>query len=230
MLRILSTNFLKSYFSIPYLANQWRAAHVAENVIPDWKEFVTLLGAWSEPHRKYHTLPHLVSILKEMDRLGKGLPKLHVGKLTGFFHDYYYDTTLPKGQSEIKSAKKAVEYLTSKNFMPSTVNTVERMIEDSANHGASAARSPLWKVFSDADLAILSSEWNTYLEYVRGVYHEYGQVGLENFVTGRLKFLRGALDKRIYRLPEMRDAETRAKANMNAEIKLLENNPRALVG
>lgn len=78
--------------------------------------------------------------------------------------------------------------------------------------------------FLDADLAVLGSEQGHYLgSYAASIRKEYAHVPRQGYLEGRSKVLRGLLDRpHLYYTAWARERlESRARANMQAELQLL---------
>ena len=75
----------------------------------------------------------------------------------------------------------------------------------------------------DANLAVLASPPEAYAAYASAVRLEYGHVPDDRFTAGRIAVLEQLLAlPRLYRLPAVAEAwESRARANMTAELTLL---------
>lgn len=140
-----------------------------------------LVARWSEPHRHYHNVAHLIAVLDHVDREP-------LAALAAWGHDAIYDPRSPA--NEERSALLMATLLT-RCGTPS-VEEVMRLIRLTAGHRVDPA-DRLGTLLAEADLAILSSPWETYRSYVDGVRREYAHVPDELWRIGRAAVLEGLL-------------------------------------
>lgn len=136
-----------------------------------------LLQRWTEPHRHYHDVRHLASILGALDELG--CDDVAVG-LAAWFHDAVYE---PSPSDEHASAELATELLAGTS-LADHASEVARLVRLTATHdpaGDDAAGQSL----CDADLSILGSVAGRYHVYLRDVRLDYAHVDDDTFVEGR---------------------------------------------
>lgn len=159
-----------------------------------------LVARWSEPHRHYHDVRHLVSILSALDVL-EGGGETEAGsrpvRLAAWFHDVVYEGVA--GTDEERSALLAQEWLG--DLPGSEVDEVVRLVRLTASH-APEQGDVAGAALCDADLAILGSVAGRYDVYVRDVRLDYDQVDDVSWALGRTAILTSllALDP-LYRTP-----------------------------
>src|SRR5262245_56128499 len=73
-----------------------------------------LMQAYSEPHRQYHTIEHVASLLQLLDKHGRGVLDRNAVALAILFHDVIYDPT--RHDNEHASADLASERLAQLDF------------------------------------------------------------------------------------------------------------------
>ena len=176
------------------------------------QEYATLIERWSEPHRVYHTLEHLLFVLGQLTPI----PDVQDATLlAAWYHDAVYD---PRSSSnEQDSADLAVEALTALGLSEHGPR-VHELIMMTAGHEPPAVDRQA-ELLLDADLAVLGQPPAGYLRYVEAVRQEYAHVGDEDFREGRSRILRDFLDRpRIYRSYELGRLEQPARANLQAEL------------
>jgi predicted metal-dependent HD superfamily phosphohydrolase len=168
-----------------------------------------LVGRYSEPHRRYHTLTHIEAILP----LVRGTR----AALAAWFHDAIYDTT--RHDNERLSAALAVASLRELRFDDATIASVEQMIVATSRHDP-AGLDDEGLLFLDADLSILGAAAGRYDEYARQVREEYAWVPEETYRTERAKILAHFLERpAIYFTASMREQfEEPARQNVEREI------------
>ena len=73
------------------------------------------------------------------------------------------------------------------------------------------------------DLAILGTDWTTYLDYAKQVRLEYQQVALADYNAGRSAVLKGFLerDRLYFSKPFFDKYEQQARENIKREIDVL---------
>lgn len=152
-----------------------------------------LLGRWSEPHRNYHSLTHLGSVLHGVGALQRAgeltSQQRPVVALAAWFHDAVY-AGAPETDEEL-SARLAEERLEA--LLPaSAVAETARLVRLTAHHDPQTGdRSGA--VLVDADLAVLAQAPEHYSRYVAAVRADYSHVAEEDFRRGRAKVLQRLL-------------------------------------
>jgi predicted metal-dependent HD superfamily phosphohydrolase len=182
-------------------------------------EWAAVVGAWSEPHRRYHDLAHLAAVLGIVDQLaGDALDPVAV-RLAAWYHDVAYDPERSDNE-EVSAARARIGLLGLVD--DATVAEVERLVLLTADHDP-APDDANGAVLCDADLAVLASPPEAYAAYASAVRAEYGHLSDETFTAGRTAVLEQLLAlPALYRLPEVAAQLTgRARANMTAELALL---------
>jgi len=158
-----------------------------------------LIARWSEPHRHYHNLAHLVTVLDhvEADPLAA---------LAAWGHDVVYDPRSPS--NEERSALLTAGLLTRCGV--GDIAEVMRLIRMTAGHQVDPA-DRRGALLAEADLAILAAPSPAYLSYVDGVRAEYAHVPDDLWRIGRAAVLEGLL-------PSLEPA---ARANVERELESL---------
>lgn len=184
-----------------------------------------LLERWSEDHRHYHDLTHLMSVLKTIDyleRQGEPMgPFPRAVKLAGWFHDAVYraDPILPPGQDEEDSARLAERVLPELGVPGPEILETARLIRLTFTHDPHDDDYG-GKVLCDADLEVLSRNSGAYQRYRDGIRKDFIKVSDETFERGREKFLRGMLARNpIFNTDTARRRwEPSARRNLMAEL------------
>lgn len=181
-------------------------------------EWSVLIERWSEPHRAYHTLEHLLLMLELLDAEDAEPATM----LAAWYHDAVYDPA--SSSNEADSARLAEEGL-SRIGLSELAPRVRDLVLMTAEHqrpdgDAQAA------LLLDADLAILGQPPALYLRYVEGVRAEYAHVSDDDFRTGRTAILQGLREReQLFEHPAFSALEDRARANIQAELAVYENTP-----
>jgi predicted metal-dependent HD superfamily phosphohydrolase len=188
-----------------------------------------LVARWQEPHRRYHTLTHLIAVLDALEDLlaepgGLPVPDPPVVRLAAWFHDAVHAGR--PGQDEEASAVLADRVLTELGLPPGQVAAVARLVRMTSDHrpepGDLAAEA-----LADADLAVLAAPPRAYQEYATAVRREYAHVPQDAFRAGRAEVLRRlTAGEWIYHTVRGRALwETGARANVAAELERLRPRP-----
>lgn len=178
--------------------------------------FDRLVAAHSEPHRHYHTLEHVVEVLKVVGRLSKLAADPVAVQFAAWFHDAVYDAT--RGDNEKRSADLARESLTALGLGAELIERVTTLIRVTDHRGSPPG--PDAAVLLDADLAILGAGEARYRRYADAIRREYAHVPDADFRRGRTAVLETFLAReRIFRTDVMfLEAEANARRNLGAEV------------
>lgn len=177
----------------------------------------SLVQAYREPHRAYHTLAHLEECFGHLERY-PGRPHAPGFVLLAlWFHDAIYDTRAPR--NEEKSAAWARSALA--NLEPEPLDVVERLILVT-KHDAHPA-TPDEELLLDLDLAILGSSPERFAEYEEQIRFEYSWVPEADYRKARAGVLRQFEDRPVlYHTPHFRELlEARARVNLAASLAAL---------
>ncbi|GAA3801321.1 hypothetical protein GCM10022226_21280 [Sphaerisporangium flaviroseum] len=207
---------------MPELAEEWRRlAGASPAALAVGAE---LIARWAEPHRRYHTLDHLRSVLAAMEPIAVHADDPVAARLAAWFHDAVYDGR--PGRDEERSAQLAWSRLSRLAGRPgplmggARVREVARLVRLTAAHDP-APGDRNGEVLCDADLAVLAGPG--YDAYARAVREEYRHVPDQRFRAGRARVLEGLLAMpTLYRTPLARTLwESPARANVQAELTAL---------
>jgi predicted metal-dependent HD superfamily phosphohydrolase len=201
-------------------------------------ELDRLTRGWTEPHRAYHTLQHLVEMLAALGELAAAgeLPREHVAVATvaAAYHDLAYDPRAAPGSNEHRSATWARDHLHRLGAAEPDVDAVEELVLLTVDHDPAAPERTddhgrVRAAFSDADLWILSAPPARYAAYSRQVRSEYAHVPEPLFRTARAAVLRALTDRpAIYATGHARRSwEHRARANVATEVTALTERVRS---
>ena len=214
------------------LAQRWRRAVQDAGATADPTAVADagrlLVERWSEPHRRYHDLDHLVAVLTGLDTLSAPEPVAAVLRLAAWFHDAVYDGT--PGADEEASAALAERVLTELGVPSPAVAEAARLVRLTADHRVGEG-DMVGALLVDADLAILAAPRPAYRRYVEAVRREYTHVPDAMFAAGRNRVLaesRGPADP-VPHATGRRLWEDAARANLAAELEQLserEHGPR----
>lgn len=145
-----------------------------------------IITAYSEPHRRYHGLSHLVHIFDELDRWETELVTPQRCWMAAWYHDIIYD---PKGaENETLSAKRAARELPQLGAPVALVKDVRTLIPATADH-QSGGRDRDDALFLDIDFSILGAPAEIYDIHAEQIREEYSWAPDDLYRQGRAKFL-----------------------------------------
>jgi predicted metal-dependent HD superfamily phosphohydrolase len=199
--------------ALPASAPPRTAASVAED----------LLVRWHEPHRRYHTVDHLVAVLHVIDDHAHRVVDPAAVRLAAWFHDAVYDPE--RVDNEEASALLAEATLPGLGVDPVQVCEVARLVRLTAGHDPMPGDRN-GGLLTDADLAILAAPPDAYRSYTAAIRREYAHVPDGAFVAGRAAVLENLLSlRRLYHTAELRERwEEAARHNLSWELTGLRNN------
>ncbi|WP_300343875.1 DUF4031 domain-containing protein [Nesterenkonia sp.] len=191
-----------------------------------WEEIGRrLLQCWSEPHRSYHALPHLGSVLRvcaNLERDGElPAPLRRPVLLAGWFHDAVYRGEA--GADEEVSARLAEDLLDGLLGSAEVAETA-RLVRLTAHH-STEEDDAAGSVLVDADLEVLGRDWPDYRRYTEQVRQDYAHVPDDQFAAGRAAVLRRLLGtSQLYRTRTARQLwQAKACRNMERELAQLQD-------
>ena len=173
-----------------------------------------LVAAYSEAHRRYHTLQHLRACLVHLDAAATLAQRPAEVELALWFHDAVYDPRC--ADNEERSAEWAWRSILAAGCEEEIAQRVQDMVL--ATQGHDASDDPDTRLLLDIDLAILGAAPARFAEYERQVRAEYAHVPEPAFRAGRRQVLAGFLAReRLYQTDAYRTAlEQRARDNLAA--------------
>lgn len=172
-----------------------------------------VFAAYAEPHRRYHTLDHIVEMLDCLRESRRFAASPDTLALAIWYHDVIYDPEAPPAGNEEASA-----VLLSTHYPGPESAAAQAMIRHSAHHLPSRDRDT--QLFCDIDLYRLGVAHDDFLGHSRDVRAEYGHVSDADWVRGRGEFFRGLLARApLYQTTYWRDRlEAQARDNIARTI------------
>jgi len=186
---------------------------------PDATVFEQLIAAYSEPHRKYHTVRHLDECFAKFEELRTEAHHPEEVELALWFHDAVYNTK--RQDNEAKSAEWARETASAANLPAGAAERIHQLIL-TTRHNAEP-HEPDEKVLVDVDLSILGEAAERFDEYEEQIRQEYSWVPAILFRSKRREILKGFLARAsIFNTGKFVAAyEARARANLERSLKRL---------
>lgn len=179
-----------------------------------------LVRRYAEEHRRYHTVHHLLAMLRVIDDLAADAVDADAVRYAAWFHDAIY--AVDRADNEERSAELAEAVLPSTGVAPEFVGEVARLVRLTARHDPAPGDRD-GGVLCDADLAVLAADEAGYAAYAAAVRAEYRHVPDAAFRAGRAAVLRGLAEQpRLFHTALGRARyESVARANLARELALL---------
>lgn len=179
-----------------------------------------LVAAYSEPHRRYHTLQHLRACLVHLDAAATLARRPAEVELALWFHDAVYDPRC--ADNEERSAEWAWRSILAAGCGEEVAQRVQQLVLATRGHGPS--EDPDTQLLLDIDLAILGTAPPRFDEYERQIRAEYAHLGEPQFRGARAQVLSAFLARpRIYLTAAFHDAlEHRARDNIGRSLAALQ--------
>ena len=179
--------------------------------------FRDLIAKYSEVHRVYHDLAHVVAMLSELELVGENDFSI---AFAIWFHDAIYDPK--KDDNEEQSAKLAKDVIKRLSLPDSLGEQVSDLVMATA-HRAIPINYPA-QILVDIDLMILGKSEKEFDVYENGIRKEYEWVPQSVFNSSRLKILQSFLDRpSIYSTELLRAKyESTAQRNLKRSIEQLQ--------
>jgi len=180
-----------------------------------------LRAAYSQQHRRYHTLAHIEDCLARLDQV-PDLSARELAVLTEvlWWHDAVYDPV--RTDNEDVSADLAVQALAAAGGWEADISEVSRLIRLTKGHSVEGG-DRLGALMVSIDLSILGAEPEAYAAYAKAIREEYAHVPEDVYRFGRARVLRTFLDAAVL-FPDPAFAaalEAAARRNLAAEIAAL---------
>lgn len=174
---------------------------------------------YSAPKRHYHTLQHLEHLYRQLETCKTQITDWDTVLFSLFYHDIIYKAT--SKDNEEKSALVAIKALQDINYLKEKIRRCGEQIIATKSHNISTDNDT--NLFTDADLSILGSDRNIYMEYSQNVRKEYAIYPDFMYNPGRKKVVQHFLGMEfIFKTEHFRNKfEKQAHENLMQELKLL---------
>lgn len=173
----------------------------------------------SKKGRFYHDLSHLDHLLKMLSQVKNEINDWETTLFCLFYHDIVYKATSKTNEEE--SADLAEKRLTEIGYPKRKIEQCREMILATKSHNLSQNKDTT--LFTDADLSVLGSDWETYFTYAKNVRKEYKIYPDFLYNPGRKKVLQHFLEmsgifKTDYFFGKF---EEQARSNLTRELEFL---------
>mgnify|MGYP000901035606 CR=1 FL=1 len=178
----------------------------------------TLIAAYNEPQRKYHTEQHLrecLTLFNEHIQLAQEPAEIEMAL---WFHDAIYDVKAKGSKNEDQSADWAEDELRKAGVAPDRIARIKHHIL--ATKHSALPQGADQQLLVDIDLAILGAPPERFAEYEQQVRQEYRHVPGLIFNWKRKQILKAFLARSpIYATPELNARfEQQARQNLAGAI------------
>lgn len=179
----------------------------------------TLIAAYNEPQRKYHTEQHLrecLTLFNEHIQLAQAPAEIEMAL---WFHDAIYDVKATGSKNEDQSADWAEDELRKASVAPERIARIKHHIL--ATKHSALPQGTDQQLLVDIDLAILGARPERFAEYEQQVRQEYRHVPGLIFNWKRKQILKEFLARSpIYATPELRERfEGQARKNLGLTLR-----------
>ncbi|MGN6436730.1 MAG: HD domain-containing protein [Agriterribacter sp.] len=173
----------------------------------------------TQSKRFYHTLTHLENLLTQLQPVRDQVDNWTSIVFATCYHDIVYNVL--KKNNEEKSAELARKRLTQLQVPEPVIQCTVGLILATESHRLHQQNDI--NLFTDADLSVLGSDWNTYELYSRQIRKEYGIYPDIVYKPGRRKVLLYFLElNNIYKTAFFAGRyERQARLNLRRELEEL---------
>ncbi|MGN6490714.1 MAG: HD domain-containing protein [Agriterribacter sp.] len=174
---------------------------------------------YTQPKRFYHTLDHLENLLAQLQPVRDQVDSWTSIVFATCYHDIVYNVL--KKNNEEKSAALAQKRLIQLQVPEPVIECTVGLILATESHRLHQQNDI--NLFTDADLSVLGSDWNTYELYSRQIRKEYGIYPDIVYKPGRRKVLLYFLElNNIYKTAFFAGRyERQARLNLRRELEEL---------
>ncbi len=218
---------------LEYLSDNWHwSCNKLGIYVHKERIYKFLIYMYNDPRRYYHNLYHIHDSLIRVKDFVEPLSLYENNEalinLAIWFHDAVYD--VGSSNNEVNSAELAYNFVDRSDYLSFKAEILYNVIlstdhkkfnEDLFNNSF----DKIFKIVLDIDLAGLGSDYEQYMINAENIRKEYKQVYLHTeFMTGRIKFLKKMLSRRIYYTDfYYYKYEQQTKANLTKELEILNN-------
>jgi predicted metal-dependent HD superfamily phosphohydrolase len=151
----------------------------------------SVLRGWTEPHRRYHGLDHLLDCLARLDESSAVGEQRDLAEAALWYHDLVYRPGA--SDNEARSAELARAALVEGGAPQSMADEVARLVR-LTDHVA-PPEDAVGELVCDVDLSILGRPAGEFEEYERRIRAEYHQVPDPLYRAGRARVLAKLLSR-----------------------------------
>ncbi|WP_207531957.1 HD domain-containing protein [Desertivirga arenae] len=175
--------------------------------------------AYKNSNRYYHNLGHLDNLFSLLNGVKELIEDFDLMVFSIIYHDVIYDPSSDKNEEQ--SAEFAAERLRRIGLVDERIYKCKKQILATKGHLTSSDSDT--NLFTDADLSILGSDWDSYSAYYQNIRSEYSIFSDGIYYPGRKKVLKHFLQMaKIYKTDYFHHRfEEQARINLVRELKSL---------
>ena len=187
----------------------------------------TLLRAYQQPHRRYHTLSHIDEMLQAFDAQRGAWQRPRAVEWAVWFHDVVYETAENHyPDNEAQSARLMVQLLEAspgESLAQWDKDLARRLVLSTHAHRvlaadfSSAEREDAQR-FMDLDLRVLARQWRDVQAFDAAIREEFSQYTDEQFATRRIHALQALAKTSVFQGPQTTVLEPLAQENLRKLI------------
>ncbi len=171
--------------------DRWKRLMSSFKLDENQATYHSLIKAYSEKHRFYHTSRHIEACLKHLDKTTNLTENSENIELAIWFHDAVYKTR--SKNNELESAQWAVQFLENNGISNKTRVVILDLIMATLHNGELKTEDQ--KLMVDIDLTILGSSSDVYDLFEEQVRKEYKWVPGFIFRKNRKRILKSFINK-----------------------------------
>ena len=200
--------------------DRWARLMDAWGLLRNQETFNSLIGAYSEKGRRYHTLEHVSACLRHLDSCSAELDRPREVEIALWFHDAIYKPL--SSHNEKESADWAASFLAESGAAGDEAARVHRLIMVTEHNAPTQTKDE--SALVDIDLSILGADPAVYDIFEQGVREEYRLVPSFIYRKKRAAILRGFMERpQIFTSGFFSEAvERQAKENLSNAVSKLE--------
>lgn len=149
--------------------DRWHSLMAAMKLPTSEDCYQSLITAYGEAHRHYHTFEHITAMLKHFDKCNDQGDNPQEIEIAIWFHDAIYKPF--SSSNELDSANWAQRFLLEAGYDEDKIKRVFELIMATQHHGL--PKSTDEKLLVDIDLSILGSSAKRYDQFEKQVRQEY---------------------------------------------------------
>ena len=175
--------------------NRWHKLMRAFNLADNNSVFHSLLQAYSQRHRCYHTSEHINACLIHLDNSNHLATNPYEIEMALWFHDAIYQPY--SSDNELKSALLAKKFLLENNVDKTIIARIYNLVMVTLHNGLTSTEDEALMI--DIDLTILGSNTDVYQIFEKNIRKEYRFVPYFLYKKKRVEILQGFIKQaKIY--------------------------------
>lgn len=199
----------------------------------DYKRISKLTKLYSQPHRKYHNLHHITSMLNELHNNAFIRETLSADELRNLYYAiWYHDAIFDLEKSEVSNEVKSSDFFLKDQFKQIPVQDIEMISEailatEFHFTEKNFDGNPITNILLDLDILTFAAEYRKFQQCNNNIFEEYANAySKEEVFEGRRKFLFSILEKNsltFRAFPNKVEMTEKAYTNINRYVKEMFN-------